>query len=356
MHAATPTVAAARRHSVGCRRDGTVVAAGADSAGECRVERWDGVIAVAAGNVHTARNTGRSHTVGLRSDGTVLATGWNRDGQCDVTGWRDVTAVAAGWRSTLGLLSNGTVLAAGRSTEGQGDVRSWREIVAVSCGDWHSVAVRADVVAVAAGSYHTLGLTASGRVLAAGDDSHGQCQVGDWRNIVAVAAGSTHSIGLCADGTVRSAGNDADGQCAVDSWAGIRVAPRTGTGRETHPVPAGGGRAPVPFADMDPARRFDDLVDTFVARDGVTPPGPGRGFGRSALRVHGRIFAMLVRGSLVLKLPEDRVSDLVRRGAGEPFDANKGAPMREWLRVDPASGLDWAALAQEALAHVARDR
>ncbi|MCM3021705.1 chromosome condensation regulator, partial [Priestia megaterium] len=118
MVVGSATLAAGRRHSVALRRDGTVVAVGATAAGECRVEQWDDVVAVAAGNVHTARNTGRSHTVGLRSDGTVLATGWNGDGQCDVTGWRGITAVAAGWRRTLGLLADGRVLAVGRGAEG----------------------------------------------------------------------------------------------------------------------------------------------------------------------------------------------------------------------------------------------
>src|SRR5690349_8884312 len=117
MLASTPALAAGRRHSVGRRSDGTVVAVGNNAAGECRVGRWTAVVTVAAGNVHTAPNTGRSHTVGLRSDGTVLATGWNGDGQCDVAGWRNVAAVAAGWRRTLGLVADGTVLAAGRNSE-----------------------------------------------------------------------------------------------------------------------------------------------------------------------------------------------------------------------------------------------
>ncbi|WP_026171880.1 MULTISPECIES: RCC1 domain-containing protein [unclassified Streptomyces] len=99
MSAHSSALAAGRRHSVGLRRDGTVLAAGSGLAAvECRVEGWAGVVSVVAGNVHTARNTGRSHTVALRSDGTVLATGWNGDGQCDISGWRGVTAVAAGWR------------------------------------------------------------------------------------------------------------------------------------------------------------------------------------------------------------------------------------------------------------------
>jgi len=80
MRADASALAAGKRHSVGRRWDGTVVAVGNNAVGECRVGRLEDVVAVAAGNVHTAANTGRSHTVGLRSDGTVLATGWNGDG------------------------------------------------------------------------------------------------------------------------------------------------------------------------------------------------------------------------------------------------------------------------------------
>jgi hypothetical protein len=104
-------------------------------------------------------------------------------------------------------------------------------------------------------------------------------------------------------------------------------------------------------AQTDPVReRYEDLVDSLMGLDGVTPPRGGSGFGRSALRYHGKIFAMLVRGQLVLKLPAERVTGLVRSGDGVPFDANKGTPMREWLSLDPGSGLDWRQLAEEAIA------
>ncbi|TDU80429.1 Regulator of Chromosome Condensation (RCC1) repeat protein [Streptomyces sp. KS 21] len=76
---------------------------------------------------------------------------------------------------------------------------------------------------LSAGSYHTVGVTASGRVLAAGDNSYRQCEVGDWHDIVAVAAGSTHTLGLRTDGTVVTAGNNADGQCEVDAWSAIQL-------------------------------------------------------------------------------------------------------------------------------------
>ena len=58
---------------------------------------------------------------------------------------------------------------------------------------------------------------------------------------------------------------------------------------------------------------------------------------------------MLVRGSLVLKLPAQRVEALVAAGEGVHFDANKGTPMKEWLSLDPDSDRAWLPLAHEAL-------
>ncbi|MBB4688090.1 hypothetical protein [Amycolatopsis jiangsuensis] len=100
---------------------------------------------------------------------------------------------------------------------------------------------------------------------------------------------------------------------------------------------------------MTEDERFEDLVDQFQYLPDVTPPGASRGFGSHALRVRGRIFAMFVRGRLVVKLPKPRVDTLVTGGHGARFDANKGTPMKEWLAVDPASPLVWTGLAREAM-------
>jgi hypothetical protein len=98
-----------------------------------------------------------------------------------------------------------------------------------------------------------------------------------------------------------------------------------------------------------PGDRFEDLVEELVGCPGVTPPRGGSGFGRSALRWEKKIFAMVVRGRLVLKLPASRVDALVAGGDGVRFDANKGTPMKEWLSLDPESRLAWLPLAREAL-------
>jgi hypothetical protein len=101
--------------------------------------------------------------------------------------------------------------------------------------------------------------------------------------------------------------------------------------------------------ESEPEIRYQDLIDDLLGCPGVTPPPGGSGFGRAAVRFRRKIFVMFVRGRLVLKLPAARVDDLVAAGDGVRFDANKGTPMREWLSLDPESGLPWLPLAREAL-------
>ena len=102
--------------------------------------------------------------------------------------------------------------------------------------------------------------------------------------------------------------------------------------------------------------RYEDLIDELIGTAEVTPPQGGSGFGRSAVRFQKKIFVMLVRGRLVLKLPADRVDSLIAAGEGVRFDANKGTPMKEWFSLDPESGQPWLPLAREALDFARRGR
>jgi hypothetical protein len=103
---------------------------------------------------------------------------------------------------------------------------------------------------------------------------------------------------------------------------------------------------------LTPEERFAAIVPLVVAMPSVSPPGPGGGFGSGALKVSGKIFAMVVRDRLVVKLPGRRVDGLVEAGQGTRFDANKGKPMKEWFSVAPESSLDWTDLVLEALEFV----
>jgi hypothetical protein len=107
---------------------------------------------------------------------------------------------------------------------------------------------------------------------------------------------------------------------------------------------------------VNPEERFEVLVAELASTPGVVPPGPGTGFGSSALKYQRSIFAMLVRDRLVVKLPKARVDELVAAGEGARFDANKGTPMKEWLSLGPESALEWPPLAREALEFVSRSK
>ena len=104
--------------------------------------------------------------------------------------------------------------------------------------------------------------------------------------------------------------------------------------------------------------RYATIVDAFSALPGVTPPappGPGKNvFGAGAIKVDNKIFAMLVRDDLVLKLPKQRVAALIGEGTALPFDAGKGKPMAEWATIPAAAAEQWLPMAREAFTFVGK--
>jgi TfoX/Sxy family transcriptional regulator of competence genes len=95
-----------------------------------------------------------------------------------------------------------------------------------------------------------------------------------------------------------------------------------------------------------PEQLWEPIARDQLAKRGVTG---GTGFGTNeGLRVSGKIFAMLVRGELVVKLPRDRVDELVEAGAARRFDAGKGRPMKEWASVPASASRRWRGLVEEA--------
>jgi hypothetical protein len=106
------------------------------------------------------------------------------------------------------------------------------------------------------------------------------------------------------------------------------------------------------------AERFDALVEALAGAPDVTTPTDDptaqRGFGSTALKVKGKIFAMLVNDRLVVKFPRTQVDALVAAGDGERFDPrHDGREMKEWLVVAPGHEDEWLALAQDAMRYVA---
>lgn len=174
------SIAAGWMHTVGVDSSGHVWFTGRDQNGQAEtIKSWSDIVAVSAGG-GVDGYPGNGHTVGLKRDGTVVAAGENKYGQCDVTGegWTDIVAISAGDWHTVGLRKDGTVI----STRPSQEVAEAEKIYTAACNveDW------TDIVAISAGCGITLGLKKDGSIVSTGYGDHDQRpKDGDpeWKNI-----------------------------------------------------------------------------------------------------------------------------------------------------------------------------
>jgi hypothetical protein len=99
------------------------------------------VVAIAAGEYHS---------LAVRADGTVVAWGDDSGGQCDVpAGLSNVVAVAGGGTHSLALMTNGAVVAWGDNDNGQCSLPSdLSDVLGIGAGEEHSLALVAGNVPV----------------------------------------------------------------------------------------------------------------------------------------------------------------------------------------------------------------
>lgn len=97
---------------------------------------------------------------------------------------------------------------------------------------------------------------------------------------------------------------------------------------------------------------FWELIDELQVEDPRVEEGTIMG-GRCA-RVAGEFLALVdFKGSgLVVKLPRERVDDLIDRGLGVPF-APAGKVFKEWVAVPERDRRRWRSLLREGVAFVA---
>ncbi|MGW3964236.1 hypothetical protein ACWED2_30780 [Amycolatopsis sp. NPDC005003] len=95
-----------------------------------------------------------------------------------------------------------------------------------------------------------------------------------------------------------------------------------------------------------PTAFFHEMSADALARPGVAP---GSMMGFPCLRVSGEFFASCDHrtGDLIVKLPGDRVQQLIADGVGKPF-APAGRVFREWVLITGRDQSLWTALINEA--------
>ncbi len=102
--------------------------------------------------------------------------------------------------------------------------------------------------------------------------------------------------------------------------------------------------------------RWERLVSAMLEQSDGTygaDQGAQRAFGSTSLKTNGKIFAMLVKGRLVVKLHRNRVDAMVAAAEGAPFDPGHGRIQKEWIALSPESDEAWRAAATESEAFVA---
>ena len=201
-------VACRYHHTVGLKKDGTVIATGDNFDRSCEVASWSDIVDIACGDFHT---------VGLRRDGTVVACGGKNYhdgqrmytvevdfGQCAVEAWADIAVICCSGQTTFGVKKDGTVCVAGEAL-----LDRFGE---AACLAW------TDIVGIAAGSNHVVGVRSDGTVVACGKNDCGQCNVSGWTDVVVVACGAGHTVGIRKDGTILATGANNNRQCDINAY------------------------------------------------------------------------------------------------------------------------------------------
>jgi TfoX/Sxy family transcriptional regulator of competence genes len=80
------------------------------------------------------------------------------------------------------------------------------------------------------------------------------------------------------------------------------------------------------------------------------PVSRGSMFGSQGLRTGTKFFAVWWHEQLVLKLPPDRLQQLVGEGSARQFEPMEGRAMNGWVVVDET--VEWPPLVDEARAFV----
>lgn len=94
---------------------------------------------------------------------------------------------------------------------------------------------------------------------------------------------------------------------------------------------------------------YEELLSHFSENPDVELP---KARGAQGLKYRGNMFAMFYKGDLTVKLPGERVADIISSGEGQPHDPGTGKPMKDRVLI-PASGRElWIGFCEESLKFV----
>lgn len=245
-------------HTVGLKNDGTCVAVGNNSQGQCNVSKWTNIVKVV--NAKSRPGYGYAFTVGLKADGTVVTT--RAEHASEVAKWTDIVDIGAGYDFIFGLKSDGTCVLSERNTweHSVSAVQNDKNIIAISglgldgltlsmdgtihhAGWSGNITINSNnVIKASLNNDILVYLTADGKLIDSGREkysdivdfdcwagligikSDGTCvaignqDVSDWKDIISVSTTWANYAGVRSDGTCVAKGDNTYGQCNVSDW------------------------------------------------------------------------------------------------------------------------------------------
>lgn len=242
-------------HYVGIKSNGSVIAIGKNTSGQCDVKNWSNIVSVAAG---------KNCTVGLKSDGTIVVAGYIKlsDTMTD-----RVAAVATLSNNVIGVKVDGMIVDVNRLFNSRLErqniptlcrihknhneylcIENWVNVIDIAlvgginafdniaalksdgtvvvAGDKYGLFFNSgienwnNVIAISGTWGHLVGLKSDGSVVAWGKNDCGECNVKDWNDIISIGTGIGFTAGLKSDGTVLLAG-DIIGKESLEQWRDI---------------------------------------------------------------------------------------------------------------------------------------
>ncbi|MHA2035799.1 MAG: hypothetical protein ACW98X_05160 [Promethearchaeota archaeon] len=86
---------------------------------------------------------------------------------------------------------------------------------------------------------------------------------------------------------------------------------------------------------------WSKIKEHFLKLDEVQKQG-------ESLKIRKKMFAMFQKSNYVLKLPKERVEELISSGEGLPYDPGNGRIMKEWVIIPEEQMDKWIEYASEA--------
>ena len=91
--------------------------------------------------------------------------------------------------------------------------------------------------------------------------------------------------------------------------------------------------------------QYDEIRKHFAGVDGITVSS---GRGAQGIKFGTKMFVMFYKGQLLVKLPPERVAELIASGHGLPHDPGTGKPMRDRVLLPESRKTSWIGLCEES--------